>query len=94
MSQNIHRQIEALLLSAKRLPEKIVVPPEMFEAFAADVASTGHAETVWGQPVVAGDVTEITLVWPPLPAADSQAPASFREFCARISAFFVRVVKR
>jgi hypothetical protein len=58
----VYYQISQALADEKRLPEKIVVPPDLFAKFAEEVALTRHSQTVWGVPVIAGEVTDITFV--------------------------------
>jgi len=59
---SVYSKILKLVEKEKRLPREIVLPQVLFDEFAADVNLTGHSETIWGVPVVAGSVTEITLV--------------------------------
>jgi hypothetical protein len=57
-----HAKIATALDIQKPRPQLIMVPQDMFDEFAADVKATGHAQTVWGIPVIPGDVKGITFV--------------------------------
>ena len=50
-------------LGSKRLPDKFVVPPDLYTQFCAEMEDTGHANTVWGRPVESGNVTKVVLVY-------------------------------
>ncbi len=43
-------------------PEQSIVPLAMYDEFAADVKQSGHVVSVWGVPVVCGDVTGIEFL--------------------------------
>ncbi len=43
-------------------PVRIVVPLAMYDEFAADVKQSGHVVSVWGVPVVCGDVAGIEFL--------------------------------
>lgn len=60
--QQIQQALEWRTSHRYTWPEQVLVPPEMFAEFQADVHSTGHAETIWDVPVVAGNVKEIAFV--------------------------------
>jgi len=55
----VYDKIKAAIESMDMLPQRVVLPQAMFDEFARDVAATGHAQTVWGVPVVAGNVLEM-----------------------------------
>lgn len=57
-----HEQILAEL-GSKKLPVMFVVPQSVYDQFCAEMAKTGHANTVWGRPVQAGDVSGVVLVY-------------------------------